>query len=154
MRITESPEETEELASLVGQRIREGTVLCLQGELGSGKTLFVKALARTLGVEGEVTSPTFSLMNIYEGICPIFHFDLYRLNTEEELDDIGFYEYVEEPEGIVVIEWPDKFPESLPEDYVVIFFEAEANSPNGRVITFACEGEKHRELIKELEKYC
>ena len=115
---TNSPEETAHLAELVGQKIREGTVLCLEGDLGAGKTLFVQSLARTLGVEGEVTSPTFNLMNVYEGICRIYHFDLYRLETEEELDDIGFYEYTEEPEGIVVIEWPDKFPESLPDDYI------------------------------------
>ena len=114
--MTSSPEETGHLAELVGQKIREGTVLCLEGDLGAGKTLFVQSLAHTLGVEGDVTSPTFNLMNVYEGICRIYHFDLYRLETEEELDDIGFYEYTEEPEGLVVIEWPNKFPESLPED--------------------------------------
>ena len=114
--ITHSPYETIRLAEKVGKRIREGTVLCLDGELGAGKTLFVQSMARTLGVEGEVTSPTFNLMNIYEGICPIFHFDLYRLNNEEELEDIGFYEYIEVSEGIVVIEWSDKFPDSLPEE--------------------------------------
>lgn len=70
---TNSPEETAHLAELVGQKIREGTVLCLEGDLGVGKTLFVQSLARTLGVEGEVTSPTFNLMNVYEGICPIYH---------------------------------------------------------------------------------
>ena len=90
------------MAEMVGQKIREGTVLCLEGDLGVGKTLFVQSLAHTLGVEGEVTSPTFNLMNVYEGICPIYHFDLYRLETEEELEDIGFYEYTEDPEGIVV----------------------------------------------------
>lgn len=96
---TNSPEETAHLAELVGQKIREGTVLCLEGDLGAGKTLFVQSLAHTLGVEGEVTSPTFNLMNVYEGICPIYHFDLYRLETEEELEDIGFYEYTEDPEA-------------------------------------------------------
>lgn len=70
---TNSPEETAHLAELVGQKIREGTVLCLEGDLGAGKTLFVQSLAHTLGVEGEVTSPTFNLMNVYEGICPIYH---------------------------------------------------------------------------------
>jgi tRNA threonylcarbamoyladenosine biosynthesis protein TsaE len=63
--MTSSPEETGHLAELVGQKIREGTVLCLEGDLGTGKTLFVQSLARTLGVEGDVTSPTFNLMNVY-----------------------------------------------------------------------------------------
>ena len=89
---TKSPAETLQLAQLVGKHIHEGTVLALVGDLGAGKTLFVQGLARTLGVEGEVTSPTFSLMNIYDGICRLYHFDLYRLETEAELEDIGFYE--------------------------------------------------------------
>ena len=100
--ITQSPEETAHLAGTIGKIIREGTVICLDGELGVGKTLFVRALARTLGVESDVTSPTFNLMNIYEAACPIVHFDLYRLSTEEELEDIGFYEYAEALEGIVL----------------------------------------------------
>ena len=87
--VTHSPEETAHLAGTIGKIIREGTVICLDGELGVGKTLFVRALARTLGVESDVTSPTFNLMNIYEAACPIVHFDLYRIASEEELEDIG-----------------------------------------------------------------
>ena len=151
--ITQSPEETGHLAELVGQRVREGTVLCLEGGLGAGKTLFTQHLAHILGVEGDVTSPTFTLMNVYEGICPIFHFDLYRLSQEEELDDIGFYEYTEDPEGIVVIEWPDKFRASLPENYVRIRFERIEGKENGRSITFSCEGEENVEFLKELEEF-
>ncbi|SFT74907.1 tRNA threonylcarbamoyladenosine biosynthesis protein TsaE [Selenomonas sp. GACV-9] len=151
--MTNSPEETVHLAELVGQKIREGTVLCLEGDLGAGKTLFVQSLARTLGVEGEVTSPTFNLMNVYEGICRIYHFDLYRLETEAELDDIGFYEYTEEPEGIVVIEWPDKFPESLPEDYVKVCIQRTGVTEEGRRLTFSSVGERNQEFIKELESF-
>lgn len=150
---TNSPEETAHLAELVGQKIREGTVLCLEGDLGVGKTLFVQSLARTLGVEGEVTSPTFNLMNVYEGICPIYHFDLYRLESEEELEDIGFYEYTEDPEGIVVIEWSDKFPQCMPEDYVEVHIEKLEFQEDGRRITFASVGERYQEFIKELESF-
>ena len=151
--MTSSPEETGHLAELVGQKIREGTVLCLEGDLGAGKTLFVQSLARTLGVEGDVTSPTFNLMNVYEGICRIYHFDLYRLETEEELDDIGFYEYTEEPEGIVVIEWPNKFPESLPEDYIDVRIRKLSENSNERQIDFSSIGAKNQEFIKELEEF-
>ncbi len=151
--MTYSPRETGELAEKVGKRIREGTVLCLEGGLGAGKTLFVQSLARTLGVEGDVTSPTFNLMNIYEGICPIVHFDLYRLNQEEDLEEIGFYEYIEVSEGIVVIEWPDKFPDSMPEEYVSIRFERVEESENARKITFSCAGEENEEFLKELERF-
>lgn len=150
---THSPEETAELAQKAGTRIREGTVLCLIGELGAGKTLFVKNLAKVLGVETEVTSPTFSLMNVYEGICPILHFDLYRLSNEDELEDIGFYEYVEEPEGLVIIEWADKFADSLPNEYVTVHIER-TESENGRRIIFSCVGEKDEDFLKELEEIC
>ena len=123
--------------------------------MGAGKTLFARHIAKVLGVETEVTSPTFSLMNVYEGFCPILHFDLYRLNSEEELDDIGFYEYVDEPEGIVIIEWADKFLDDLPEEYVMVNFSRnENNDDNERHITFSCVGEKDADFLKELEKIC
>lgn len=148
---THSPEETAEIADKVAQKIHEGTVLCLMGDLGVGKTLFVQALARTLGVEGEVTSPTFNLMNIYEGFCPIVHFDLYRLQTVEELDDIGFYEYTETTEGVVVIEWPDRFIEELPEDYIMVTFLRTGEGE--RELSFSCVGEKDEDVVKELETF-
>jgi len=151
--ITQSPYGTVKLAEKVAQRVREGTVICLEGVLGAGKTLFVQSMARTLGVQGEVTSPTFNLMNIYEGFCPIVHFDLYRLNTEEELEDIGFYEYTDFPEGIVFIEWAEKFPESLPDDYVKIEIERVKEARNMRRINFSCVGEEHEEFIQELEEF-
>jgi len=150
--VTESPEETSQLAEKVGQKVREGTVLCLEGDLGAGKTLFAKTLAKTLGVEGEVTSPTFNLMNVYKGICPIWHFDLYRLDSEEELEDIGFFEYTDEPEGIVLVEWPDKFPSCLPDDYIEIKFTL-GSSKNQRRISFTCVGEENQEFLKELEDF-
>lgn len=151
--ITQSPYGTVKLAEKVAQRVREGTVICLEGTLGAGKTLFVQSMARTLGVQGEVTSPTFNLMNIYEGFCPIVHFDLYRLNTEEELEDIGFYEYTDFPDGIVFIEWGEKFPEALPDDYVKIVIERIKDSRNMRRINFSCVGEEHQEFIQELEEF-
>ena len=151
-RITRSAAETAQLAQMVGKKLHEGTVVCLDGDLGAGKTLFVQNVAKMLGVEGEVTSPTFNLMNVYEGICPIYHFDLYRLETEEELEDIGFYEYTEDPEGIVVIEWSDKFPQCMPEERVVVRIE-KSDDGDGRHITLASVGERYQEFIKELESF-
>ena len=151
-RKTKSPEETAKLAAAVARRIQAGTVLCLEGDRGAGKTLFVQSLARALGVTDEVTSPTFNLMNIYEGRMPVYHFDLYRLETEEELDEIGFYEYADEPEGWVVIEWPDKFPDSLPEDYIQI--KIERMGDQARKLVFSLTGERDKKLFEELEKFC
>ncbi|AME02812.1 MULTISPECIES: tRNA (adenosine(37)-N6)-threonylcarbamoyltransferase complex ATPase subunit type 1 TsaE [Selenomonas] len=148
--VTHSPEETAHLAGTIGKIIREGTVICLDGELGVGKTLFVRALARTLGVESDVTSPTFNLMNIYEAACPIVHFDLYRITSEEELEDIGFYEYAEATEGIVLIEWAEKFPDAMPADHLSV--RIEALNDEERQFTFVAKGKKSRALLEELKR--
>ena len=148
--VTHSPEETAHLAGTIGKIIREGTVICLDGELGVGKTLFVRALARTLGVERDVTSPTFNLMNIYEAACPIVHFDLYRITSEEELEDIGFYEYAEATEGIVLIEWAEKFPDAMPADHLSV--RIEALNDEERQFTFVAKGKKSRALLEELKR--
>lgn len=148
--VTHSPEETAHLAGTIGKIIREGTVICLDGELGVGKTLFVRALARTLGVESDVTSPTFNLMNIYEAACPIVHFDLYRITSEEELEDIGFYEYAEATEGIVLIEWAEKFPDAIPADHLSV--RIDALDAEKRKFTFIAAGEKSEALLEELKR--
>ena len=148
--VTHSPEETAHLAGTIGKIIREGTVICLDGELGVGKTLFVRALARTLGVESDVTSPTFNLMNLYEAACPIVHFDLYRITSEEELEDIGFYEYAEATEGIVLIEWAEKFPDAMPADHLSV--RIEALNDEERQFTFVAKGKKSRALLEELKR--
>lgn len=148
--VTHSPEETAHLAGTIGKIIREGTVICLDGELGVGKTLFVRAVARTLGVESDVTSPTFNLMNIYEAACPIVHFDLYRITSEEELEDIGFYEYAEATEGIVLIEWAEKFPDAMPADHLSV--RIEALNDEERQFTFVAKGKKSRALLEELKR--
>ncbi len=116
--VTRSPEETAALAERLGAAVEAGTVLCLVGDLGAGKTLFTQGFARGLGVTGEVTSPTFALMNQYRGRLTVTHFDLYRLEREEELDEIGFYEFAEPSGGVVLIEWADKFPDALPEPHI------------------------------------
>ena len=141
------------MAARLADRIGMGTVLCLEGDLGAGKTLFVQSLARAMGVSGEVTSPTFNIMNIYAGRMPICHFDLYRLESEAELDEIGFYEYADAPDGLVVIEWADKFPEALPEAYIRVQLER-TEKENERRIVFSAAGEGLEPLMKELEESC
>ena len=116
--VTHAPQETAALAERLGAAAETGTVLCLVGDLGAGKTLFTQGFARGLGVTEEVTSPTFALMNQYCGRLPVTHFDLYRLEREEELDEIGFYEFAEPSGGVVLIEWADKFPDALPKPHI------------------------------------
>jgi tRNA threonylcarbamoyladenosine biosynthesis protein TsaE len=113
--ISHSPAETFAHGEAVAAALSSGAVLALRGDLGAGKTHFVKGVAAGLGADPhEVTSPTFTLVNEYMGgRMPVFHFDLYRLESADELVRIGFDDYLAE-DGVVIIEWADKFPELLP----------------------------------------
>ena len=155
---TASPEETAALAERIGAICPAGAVFALAGDLGAGKTLFVQGLARGLGFLGEVTSPTFNLMNIYEGRLRLSHFDLYRLERAEELDGIGFYEYADDPGGVVVIEWFDKFVEEMPEDYVRVVIdrgseagEASTDDMEQRRLHFSLTGEALKGFFEEMK---
>ncbi|MDD7678378.1 MAG: tRNA (adenosine(37)-N6)-threonylcarbamoyltransferase complex ATPase subunit type 1 TsaE [Anaerovibrio sp.] len=151
---SDAPARTAELARRLAGVLRPGTVICLDGDLGAGKTLFVQNLAASLGVQGEVTSPTFNLMNLYEdGRLPLVHFDLYRLEQEYELDEIGFYDYVENPDGLVLIEWAEKFPECLPEDHIALQIQR-TDVENERVLVFSLAGSALQDVYKEMERLC
>ena len=137
--VTHAPQETAALAERLGAAAETGTVLCLVGDLGAGKTLFTQGFARGLGVTEEVTSPTFALMNQYCGRFPVTHFDLYRLEREEELDEIGFYEFAEPSGGVVLIEWADKFPDALPKPHIRLEIERGDTEDERRLMFFTTE---------------
>ena len=106
-------EETKELAGNFSRELGKGDLVILTGELGSGKTFFVKEIALRFGINN-VSSPTFSLVNEYSGEFRIYHFDFYRINKASELFDIGFNDYLNDDDSIIFIEWGDMFPEILP----------------------------------------
>jgi len=122
--ISESAKQTEEIACFIGGKLREGDVLALSGELGSGKTCFTGGLARGLGVSEkyQITSPTFTLINEYPARYKLYHFDVYRLNSYSEFEDLGYEEYFS-AKGIVVIEWAEKIVQVLPENTIFMQFE-------------------------------
>jgi tRNA threonylcarbamoyladenosine biosynthesis protein TsaE len=122
--ISASAGQTWEIARLIGEKLREGDVLALSGELGSGKTCFTGGLACGLGVDikYQITSPTFTLINEYPGRCKLYHFDIYRLTHYSEFEDLGYEEYFC-GDGIVVIEWAEKIVQILPADTIFISFE-------------------------------
>jgi len=118
--VSSSPDQTRSIALVFASNLAAGTVLSLTGDLGAGKTEFVKGLAIGLGFDGEVTSPTFTILHEYRGgRLPLFHMDFYRLRDQRELDEIGLDEYLK-AEGVAAVEWGDKFCGRLPVDSVHI----------------------------------
>ncbi len=160
---TDSPQQTRDFAEIVAKNIKHNLVICLEGDLGAGKTLFTQGLCAALNVKETVTSPTFNLMNVYEGTKRVYHFDLYRLESEDDLYEIGFYEYsdVEGEDEVVLIEWPDRFMDCMPQDYLYIKIERgdildESNTK--RRISVDIQGNKYAEtyekIYEDVKKSC
>ena len=117
---TNSPAETRALGCHLAAQLRPGDVLLLLGDLGAGKSELTRGIARGLGVTSPVASPSFTILNVYdEGRIPLYHFDWYRLNSAEELYEMGMDEYLG-GDGVAVVEWPSRCPEAVPEKYLEV----------------------------------
>lgn len=110
-----SRKETENIAKAFAKTLKMGDVVCINGDLGAGKTAFTAGLAKGLGIKDDVVSPTFTIVNCYSGDMPLYHFDVYRIADSDEMYDIGFDEYVA-GNGITVIEWADIISDILPRE--------------------------------------
>jgi 2-amino-4-hydroxy-6-hydroxymethyldihydropteridine diphosphokinase len=111
---------TECLAAALAEELKPGAVVALNGELSAGKTTFTRALVKALGSTAHVASPTFTILNIYPGKIPVYHFDFYRLQDAADLENTGGAEFIPSSDGITLIEWAEKIPEILPENYLEI----------------------------------
>ena len=110
---TNSPEETEAIGQLIASRLQPGTIIAFEGDLGAGKTAFTRGLARGLGAADRVTSPTYTIVNEYlGGRLPLFHFDMYRLHSSDELFDIGWEDYLERG-GVCAVEWSENVSDAM-----------------------------------------
>lgn len=119
--ITRSPDETEQLGCKLAKRLVPGDVISLKGDLGSGKTLFTQGIGSGLHVRDAITSPSFTLVQEYRADIPMYHFDLYRLNSLSDVEDLGFDGYLESG-GIVIIEWAEKGDGLIPENHISVEF--------------------------------
>ncbi len=119
---THSFEETVEAGLKLGKILKAGDVIWLSGDLGTGKTALTNGIAKALGIDAYITSPTFNLVNEYEGRLPLYHFDVYRIADSEEMFDIGFDEYLNNG-GVTVIEWGEQISDILPSDIVRVTIE-------------------------------
>src|SRR5206468_8686543 len=141
--------QTQRCGSQLAQHLVPGTIILLEGDLGAGKTTFTKGLAQGLGVEGYVNSPTFTLVNEYEGRLPVYHLDCYRLNSAQEALDFGVEEYLY-GDGVTIIEWPERISEVLPTDSirVVLSYLTETK----RSLRLEPVGAKYIPLMQEFKK--
>lgn len=146
---TLSPEETAGLGEKLAPFLNAGDLICLNGDLGAGKTRFVQGLARGLGVDGPVTSPTFTLINEYQGKLPLYHMDVYRLGDPLEMEDLGYEEYFY-GDGVTVMEWAGRVKELLPEERLDIFMNRCPEGEDLREITMVPLGERYRRAVEEL----
>ena len=130
--ITNSETETEALGAAFARKLPAGSVVALYGELGSGKTAFVRGMARGMGIDAAVSSPTFTIVNEYVGARSLFHFDMYRLSSAEELFDIGWEDYLAR-DGVCAVEWSENVRDAFVGDEYAVSFRKTAE--NGREIT-------------------
>ena len=132
--ITHSPEETRALGARLADALQGGEVIAFTGDLGAGKTAFVSGMARALGVDERVTSPTFTIVNEYEGgRLPLFHFDMYRLGSADELFHIGWEDYLARG-GICAVEWSENVEEAMEDDAVRVAIRR-GEDDTSRIIT-------------------
>lgn len=140
---TSSAEETAEAGFKLGMLLKEGDVVCLTGDLGTGKTAFTGGIAKAFGIDGYVTSPTFTIVNEYRGRMPLYHFDAYRITDSDEMFEIGFEEYLD-GNGAVVIEWAELIKDVLPEDRINVRIGKDlSRGLDTRIIEISFDGSRY-----------
>lgn len=118
-----SSKETYEIGFRLGREAQAGDVICLEGELGTGKTVFSQGFAAGMGIDEIINSPTFTILKEYhEGRLPLYHFDVYRIGSDDEMDEIGYYDKID-GDGVCLIEWPSIIRDILPEHFTKIIIE-------------------------------
>ncbi|MBZ9633129.1 tRNA (adenosine(37)-N6)-threonylcarbamoyltransferase complex ATPase subunit type 1 TsaE [Clostridium sp. FP1] len=143
-------EETYKIGELIGELVNSGDIICLIGDLGTGKTHLTKGIAKGLGIEDHVTSPTFTIVNEYTGRLILYHFDVYRVNDPDEIEAIGFDEYIFS-DAVSVIEWANYIEELIPRNNLTITIEKLPEfGDNYRKIS-ACYSDKRYDYIKEIK---
>jgi tRNA threonylcarbamoyladenosine biosynthesis protein TsaE len=148
-----SESRTVKIGQLLGSCLENGYVVCLEGDLGSGKTVFVKGIAKGIGVKNVVTSPTFVLVNEYHGEKNLYHFDVYRIQDAGEFLESGLDEYFD-GSGVIVVEWADRVREALPDEKIRVIME-KGQEKDSREISLLFQGNSYlgaeREFRKKME---
>jgi len=142
--------DTEQIGQIISHCLEKGTVLCLDGDLGVGKTSLTQFIAREFGIDEYITSPTFAIIKEYQGRLPFYHMDVYRIDSEDDMYDLGYDEYIYS-EGVTIIEWSHKIEGILPEDRINI--EIQRLNDQSRLMIIDGKGSTYEKLTQELKKY-
>ena len=119
--ISKSTLETQSIAAAIVRKLPAGSVIAFLGDLGAGKTCFSHGVCEALGFDGEVSSPTFAIVNVYEGgKMPVYHFDMYRISGWEDLETTGYFDYLDRADGIILVEWSENIAAALPDNTVTV----------------------------------
>jgi len=147
--IVNNVEQTTEIGIQIGKLANPGDIICLTGDLGAGKTHLSKGIAEGLGITDHITSPTFTIVNEYEGRLKLYHFDVYRVNDPDEISAIGFDEYIFS-DGVSIIEWANYIEELIPEDHISINISKLSEDVNSRKIVIEGYGNRYN-YIEEIQ---
>ena len=153
--VTGATDETISLGERLGRLLQAGDVLVLTGDLGAGKTQLTKGIARGMGITDDVTSPTFNILMVYEGgAMPLYHFDLYRLDDPDQLEDIGFYDALE-GDGPCVIEWGEQFADEIGPERLEVYLtrlddQVEAGAEPPREVRLVAHGPRAEQIVTQL----
>lgn len=146
--IIENKEKTKCFGEYLGSLLQKGDVICLNGDLGTGKTTMSKSIGFGMGIEDYITSPTFAIINEYYGNLNLYHFDTYRLTSDADVEYLGFDEYFY-GDGVCIIEWADRIKDALPENYLEI--NLERIDEEKRKYNLVAVGKRAEELLEELK---
>lgn len=141
-------ETTKDIAKIISNNLSKGSVLCLDGDLGAGKTTLTQFIAKEIGVVEQVTSPTFTIIKEYQAKLPLYHMDVYRIEDIDDMYDLGFEEYIYS-DGICIIEWSKKIEKILPKDRINIKIQIENDA---RIMCISGSGFAYENLKEELKK--
>ena len=147
--VTRSADETFRLGETLGSMLRPGDTIALNGDLGAGKTCLAGGVGRALGIVGRVKSPSFALINEYEGEIPLYHMDVYRLESPAEVEDLGYEEYFYGA-GVTLVEWAERIKSYLPEQRLNISIEKDPENENTRIFKLVPRGNRYEQLAGEL----
>ena len=145
--------QTLKLGQVIGENLVPGMIICLKGDLGAGKTTLTKGIVKGFGIDSHATSPTFTIINEYDGEYKLYHIDTYRIETLDEMIDLGIEDYLPVRDGVTVIEWPELIEELLPEDKLILTIEPEGVYERKITVQIHGKNPSYERLLQELKNY-